>query len=116
MKNSLLLFVAFFSFAATAQKGVWQKVDKQTVAGLEKKRSTSYSENEQYFKLDVTALKTSLANVTDRLSGQKGIIISIPNAAGAAEQFAVWEKSNFEPELQAQFPEIRSYIGKGITD
>ena len=29
---------------------------------------------------------------------------------------SVWESSNFEPALQAQFPEIRAYIGKGITD
>ncbi|MGK4566774.1 reprolysin-like metallopeptidase [Flavobacterium sp. 3HN19-14] len=116
MKNALLLFFAFVSFAASAQKGIWQKVDKQSFASLEKKRNTSYSENEQFFQLDVTALKNALANVTDRSSGQKGIVISIPNASGETEQFSVWEKSNFVPELQARFPEIRSYIGKGITD
>jgi hypothetical protein len=32
------------------------------------------------------------------------------------EQFEITEASNFEPALQAQFPEIRAFSGKGITD
>ena len=43
-------------------------------------------------------------------------IISLPNAAGNIEEFEVYEASNFEPALQAQFPEIRAFSGKGITD
>ena len=39
-----------------------------------------------------------------------------PNADGGIEEFEVYEASNFEPDLQAQFPEIRAYSGKGITD
>jgi hypothetical protein len=40
----------------------------------------------------------------------------LPNAAGSIEQFEVFESSNFEPALQGQFPEIRAYSGRGITD
>ena len=40
----------------------------------------------------------------------------LPNADGQIEQFEVFEASNFEPALQAQFPEIRAFSGKGITD
>jgi hypothetical protein len=43
-------------------------------------------------------------------------IISLPNADGQIEQFEIIEASNFEPALQAQFPEIRAFSGKGITD
>ena len=32
------------------------------------------------------------------------------------EQFEIFEASNFMPALQAQFPEIRAYSGRGITD
>jgi hypothetical protein len=31
-------------------------------------------------------------------------------------KFLVWESSNFEPELQAKYPDIRAYAGVGITD
>ena len=40
----------------------------------------------------------------------------MPNAEGEIEQFQVFEASNFEPDLQARFPEIRAFSGKGITD
>ncbi|WP_207512944.1 reprolysin-like metallopeptidase [Longitalea luteola] len=43
-------------------------------------------------------------------------VISLPNADGQIEQFQVVEASNFEPALQAQFPEIRAFSGKGLTD
>jgi hypothetical protein len=32
------------------------------------------------------------------------------------EKILVWESSNFEPELQAKYPDIRAYAGVGITD
>ncbi len=43
-------------------------------------------------------------------------IVSLPNADGAMEQFEIFEASNFEPALQARFPEIRAFSGRGITD
>ena len=45
-----------------------------------------------------------------------GIILSLPNADGNIEEFEIKEASNFEPALQSQFSEIRSFSGKGITD
>jgi hypothetical protein len=32
------------------------------------------------------------------------------------EKILVWESSNFEPELQTKYPDIRAYAGVGITD
>jgi hypothetical protein len=49
-------------------------------------------------------------------SSKHAAVISLPNANGVLEQFEVYEASNFEPDLQAKFPEIRAYSGKGITD
>lgn len=46
----------------------------------------------------------------------RSTIISLPNADGQIEQFEIKEASNFEPALQARFPEIRAFSGKGITD
>jgi subtilisin-like proprotein convertase family protein len=43
-------------------------------------------------------------------------VITLPNTEGKLEQFEVYEGSNFEPDLQAQFPEIRAFSGQGITD
>ena len=39
-----------------------------------------------------------------------------PNANGELEKFLVWENSNFEPGLQAQFPDIRAYVGRSVSE
>ena len=70
----------------------------------------------QLYEFDLNTFKLALQNAPDRFSGLNGITISIPNVDGKLEQYKVFESSNFEPELQAQFPEIRSYVGIGIED
>ena len=58
----------------------------------------------------------NIGKEVERQLNQVGIIISLPNLKGQLEQFEVWEKSNFDPILQSNFPEIRSYVGKSLTD
>jgi hypothetical protein len=68
-------------------------------------------------QLDASILRQTLRNAPDRTSrASRGVIISLPNTEGVLERFEVFEASNFEAELQAQFPEIRSYAGNGIDD
>ncbi|WP_146193380.1 zinc-dependent metalloprotease [Flavobacterium sediminis] len=40
----------------------------------------------------------------------------MPNSKGELEHFRMYEASNFDSDLQAQFPDIRSYVGEGIED
>lgn len=68
------------------------------------------------FDLNTTSLRKDLFAVTGNNATKHSAIITLPNAAGNLEEFEVFEASNFEPDLQAQFPEIRAYSGKGITD
>jgi hypothetical protein len=68
------------------------------------------------YELNKQVLMQQLANAPERFSNLPGNIISIPNASGKMERFEVWEASNFTPELQAKFPNIRSYVGIGIDD
>jgi hypothetical protein len=64
------------------------------------------------YDLDLTPLR----NEVFRSVGSHSTVISLPNADGGIEQFEIVESSNFEPALQAQFPGIRAFSGKGITD
>jgi hypothetical protein len=82
----------------------------------EKIRKTPYSVNQKLLEFNAVQFKQSLSNVSQRSSGQSGTIIQFPNSNGELEKFQVWESSNFDPALQAQFPDIRAYVGKGITD
>ena len=96
----------------------WSSVSKAD--GIKKTKTAnriSFPEDVKLFQLDLNSLKQSLSNVADRSSADaKGVIISMPNLEGATERFQVFEASNFDPILQAQFPEIRAYVGIGVDD
>jgi hypothetical protein len=68
------------------------------------------------FNLNSAALQQELFSVVGSRATKHSTVISLPNVEGNLEQFEVFEASNFEPALQAQFPNIRAYSGKGITD
>ena len=67
------------------------------------------------FDLNKAPLQNELFRVVNNGTNHS-TIISLPNVDGQIEQFEVVEASNFEPALQAQFPEIRAFSGRGITD
>jgi hypothetical protein len=75
-----------------------------------------YPKTFKLFNLETGALRQQLFSVVDANGARLSTIISLPNADGSIEQFEVFEASNFEPALQARFPQIRAYSGKGITD
>src|SRR5687768_2170526 len=75
----------------------------------------SYPKEFKLFNLNAAPLRQELFSIVDQQS-KRSTIITLPNAAGTLEQFEVFEASNFEPALQTQFPEIRAYSGRGITD
>lgn len=73
-------------------------------------------ENPQLYHLNISGLKNVLAKAPKRLTGKSETIISFPNSAGKMENFKVTENSNFEPELAAKYPDIKSYIGENMKD
>ena len=75
----------------------------------------TYPKEFKLFNLNAAPLRQQLFSVVDSRSA-KSTIITLPNAAGGFEQFEVFEASNFEPELQAKFPEIRAFSGRSLTD
>jgi subtilisin-like proprotein convertase family protein len=117
--KKILLFVIFITSIATvsAQKdNAWQVYSDDQVVTSEKIRENPYAENQKLLQFNPIQFKQSLANVAELSSGQPGVEILLPNVNGALEKYLVWESSNFEPALQASFPDIRAYVGKGITD
>jgi len=118
MKKLLFFIVLIMTFGhiSAQNASIWRKTTSEQTAKLARVRTNMISEGEQYFTLDINALRQKLANTTDKFSRAAGVEIEIPNMNGDIERFAVWENSNFEPALQAQYPDIRAYVGKGITD
>jgi hypothetical protein len=119
MKRILLLaLVAVFSCAASfaQSKNFWSSIPYERAQTLGEIKQNFEGITENLFQINTEGLKAALANAPQRGSASQGILISIPNLDGKMEHFRVFEASNFEPELQAQFPEIRAYAGYGVED
>lgn len=115
MKKLLLfLFVIFCCVEIHAQNDdLWQRTTSNSALT---KRASSSNSGRLYYRLNSDFLKSKLAATTGKTSKAINSEITIPNADGVLERFTVWESSNFEPELQAKYPEIRAYEGNGLDD
>ena len=111
--STILIFVIGNVFAQ--KKTFWKKLEINEVLKLERKRPNFTTEGEQYFTLDFASLKQVLfAGLNSNATN--GFEIEIPNMDGELEKFLIIENSNLEPSFQAQYPQIRSFKGRGITN
>jgi len=117
MKRIVLFFIIiFFTTAIHAQEGTYWKKIAQDNGISDRSDVKTIAANQLLFNLNEVAIKKSLELLQNKKAADGKIEIIIPNMNGDLERFLVWESSNFEPELQTQFPDIRAYNGIGITD
>lgn len=117
MKRYFRFVFLIFSFSLIQAQNVspWKRISQSRITYDKHFNDEDNEQNLQLYELDELLLKQSLAPLQSIVSSNE-IQIEIPNKAGELEAFKVREFSNFEPALQAQFPDIRSYTGVGLTD
>ena len=117
MKKSILLtLLIFLSIKSNAQNS-WSRINQTTLTPSKNVDRLSFPKEYQLYNLSFNEMNSILNQAPNRLNSQKSsAIISIPNLDGVLERFEIFEYSNFAPELQAQFSQIRSYVGKGLDD
>ena len=71
-------------------------------------------------RLDVETVRQQLLGAPEEMEVINHVatplIMEFPNPAGGFSKYKVWYFSPMHPDLQAQYPEIRSYAGIGIDD
>ncbi len=118
MKKLLLslLAISMLQILSAQQSKYWNAhFGTQSIVTDKAVSRLSFPKNFKLFDLNLQSLKQDLFTVVDNASSHT-VVISLPNVEGQLEQFEMVEASNFEPALQARFPEIRAFSGKGITD
>ena len=72
----------------------------------------------QPFSLDESELRSQLqaAPLESTLGVEEPLVFSIPAPDGSIDRFHVVETQMMEPELAAEFPQIKTYRGVGIDD
>ncbi|HIB36433.1 reprolysin-like metallopeptidase [Mesonia sp.] len=113
-KKLPLLLILLISISAFSQD-FWQKTKLNDE--ILKGNKSFLLNHSNYYNLDLEELQNFLINVPQRniqtgeLSNTK---ISLPNIEGELVEFYIAEASNFSPELQQKYPNIRSYRGKAV--
>ena len=117
MKTRFLMLIFAMSLSGLfAQNNFWQTTPSKNANEVKVNHRTSSSKT--LFSLNTNALTQVLSNAPDRRAGVRNssVVISMPNADGQMERFRIFEASVMDPDLQARYPEIRSYTGQGIDD
>lgn len=110
----VFILLVTVSFTASAQDYWTASVDKAGIVTDKAVARLSFPKEFKAFALNAAPLRQQLMSVVDQPG--RATVISLPNAEGTLEQFQVFEASNFDPRLQARFPEIRAFSGRGLTD
>lgn len=111
---SFVSFLAFSSVQAQTEKA-WKPITGQKVVASKNVKRLSFPKKFDLYDLNIETVRQALFSVVGNASRQS-VVITLPNVKGELEQFEMYESSNFEPDLQAQYPQIRAFSGKGITD
>ena len=68
-----------------------------------------------YYSLDISALRSQLANAQETGKGAKAVEMSLPTMDGKVEKFAVYSLPVMAKDLADQY-QLGSYVGVGIDD
>ena len=119
-KNLLLtLSLALMTTLGFSQTDQFWSPNYENLSNIIKDKAVarlSYPAAFKLFNLNATNFRQRILSSANADAIKGSNVISLPNADGNLEEYEIVEASNFEPDLQARFPEIRAYSGKGITD
>ncbi|MFM9076602.1 MAG: reprolysin-like metallopeptidase, partial [Bacteroidota bacterium] len=112
----ILLFSGMFASMAQ-QRPAWVPVPAG--AGILPNKAaqrSGFPAEFKLFQLDLAPLRQAMMSVAGNNRSALRTVISLPTAAGKFEDFEIIESSNFHPDLQARFPNIRAYSGRSLTN
>ncbi|WP_130736321.1 reprolysin-like metallopeptidase [Flavobacterium sp. J27] len=118
MKKTLFnIFLLLFFCNGFSQEKIWEKISERQVSSLAKMDRNSMPTEYKLYKLNIADLKVKLQAAPNDLSGQaSSVIIAFPNAQGVLNNFKIYDSPVMEDGLAVKFPDIKTYLGKGIDD
>jgi hypothetical protein len=115
----VFLFIVTFAFSGIAQNSFFSDLGENSLVQTTKKRFIT-PEKFRTSKINIEGVKSFLKTLPNEENVKNNFknapIMELPMPDGSFAKFNVWESSVMAPELQAKFPEIRTYAGQGIDD
>lgn len=104
------------SFSAFTQNNFWSDIREQSIQTNGERRIIP--DVYRTYVLNFEAMRQFLSTAPDEADVNngfsEGVVLSLPFPDGRIVRFRIWESSIMHPDLQAQFPQIRTYAGRGI--
>ncbi|MBF02308.1 MAG: propanediol utilization protein [Flavobacterium sp.] len=118
MKKTLLQFLMLLLICSGySQNNFWKKTTESELSTLSKVARNSMPKAFQLYQLNLSDLKEKLSEAPNDLSGQtSNIILMFPVSNGVLNQFRIYDSPVMEEGLAVKFPDIKTYLGKGIDD
>ncbi|MFZ3274817.1 MAG: reprolysin-like metallopeptidase, partial [Lutibacter sp.] len=97
---------------------MWTKKTDFEKSASKKLARKSIPNKFETYQLNINLFKSRLNNAPKRKVNleKSNTVISFPNEKGNLEKYQIFEASILEESLQKQYPNIRSYVGKGIDN
>jgi Metallo-peptidase family M12/Secretion system C-terminal sorting domain len=118
MNKSFILFMALLAGQVNAQDKFWQSSSEKNMKSskTELRKNNPAASDQKFFKLNLDGLKTALQNkAKTNKSTNAYTTIDFPDAEGNLQAYKVWETQTMAPELAAQYPDYKSYVGESIN-
>jgi subtilisin-like proprotein convertase family protein len=117
-KIVFLLFCLLISLVSHSQKNFWEKMPNENVSPIQRVQRTTIPSKFDVYALDLQSFKAELLQAPKRETANtlSNVIVSFPQASGEFESFRIYEASVMHPDLQDQFPDIKSYVGIGVEN
>lgn len=112
-----LLISFHFGFAQTSSESLWNNVDEAQIVTVGERHIVP--QLYRTIKLDVNGMKNFLLEAPIEFSDEtksKIVILYLPMPDGSMQKFSIVESPIMVPVLAAKYPEIKTYLGKGIDD
>ncbi|RXR21179.1 T9SS type A sorting domain-containing protein [Flavobacterium amnicola] len=118
MKQKLLLIcLTMLSISIYSQNNYWKKASAEKIASLEKFERANTPEKFELFSLNFPALRASLLSAPLDTSGMTSTtVVAFPDYRGKISNYVIYEAPVMEKGLSDKYPDIKSYVGKGIDD
>lgn len=112
MKTKTFILSCFLiAVQGFGQENYWSKLKENRISKENLNPRWTTPNTFSLYQLDLEKIKSDLKNAPQRFSNDESLIIKFPDSNGKIIDYIVQEASVMEPELQAKFPEIRSYTG-----
>ena len=119
IKNLLVFLFLVGNMAAFSQTQLWKSSEENRIPNVSKLERQIIPQRYALLQLDFSALKNILSEAPMRFSDaaeSKNVVIEIPQPDGSLQHFRIEEAPTMHADLQAKYPNIRSFVGYGVEN